>query len=201
VRNDSRQVQQFAPGHGTEDASAVAGSYPQATETCRIGVIGDTHGYLDPAVLDLFAQVDHVIHCGDIGDPEILAELAKIGPLTAVAGNLDQGEWADPLPSEVSARVAGIRFVVGHKRKRLMKRFTAGKLSDGEPRTPPDLVVFGHEHQSSVFWVDTTLFLNPGSAASPYEEDEAPTVAIVETGAGGLSVLFIPLCRREAGSS
>jgi predicted phosphodiesterase len=80
-----------------------------------------------------------------------------------------------------------------------MKRFTAGKLSDGEPRTPPDLVVFGHEHQPSVFWVDTTLFLNPGSAASPYEEDEVPTVAIVEIGANGLSVQFIPLRRREPG--
>jgi len=172
-------------------------SDPQVMEPFRIGVIGDTHGYLDPAVLDLFAQVDHVIHCGDIGDPEILAELAKIGPLTAVAGNLDQGEWADPLPSEVSARVSGIRFVVGHKRKRLMKRFTAGKLSDGEPKTPPELVVFGHEHQPSVFWVDTTLFLNPGSAASPYEEDEVPTVAIVETGPSGLSARFVPLRRRE----
>jgi putative phosphoesterase len=171
----------------------------QVTQTRRIGVIGDTHGHLDPAVLELFAGVDHIIHCGDIGDPEILSALERIAPLTAVAGNLDQGEWAGLLPSEVSARVAGVRFVVGHKRKRLMKRFTAGKLGEGEPRTPPDLVVFGHEHQPSVFWVDTTLFLNPGSAASPYEEDEVPTVAIVETGACGLSVQFIPLCRRDMG--
>jgi predicted phosphodiesterase len=96
-------------------------------------------------------------------------------------------------------RVAGVRFVVGHKRKRLMKRFTAGKLGEGEQRTPPDLVAFGHEHQPSVFWVDTTLFLNPGSAASPYEEDEVPTVAIVETGPSGLSVQFFSLRRREIG--
>jgi putative phosphoesterase len=70
-------------------------SDPRDMETFRIGVVGDTHGYLDPAVLELFAGVDHVIHCGDIGDPEILAELAKIGPLTAVAGNLDHVAWAD----------------------------------------------------------------------------------------------------------
>ena len=168
-------------------------------ETFRIGVIGDTHGYLDPVVLELFAGVDHIIHCGDVGDPEVLSELAKIGPLSAVAGNLDHGEWADQLPSEMSVTVAGVRFVVGHKRKRLMKRFAAGKLGEGEQRTPPDLVVFGHEHQPVVFWVDATLFLNPGSAASPYEEDEVPTVAIVETGPSGLSVQFVPLRRRETG--
>ena len=97
--------------------------------------------------------------------------------------------------------MAGIRFVVAHKRKRLMKRFAAGKLAFGDERTPPDLVLFGHEHQPSIFWVDTTLFLNPGSATSPYEEDEVPTVAIVETTASGLSVRFVPLRRREAGST
>ena len=175
-------------------------STPQAVRPFRIGVIGDTHGYLDPAVLELFAGVDHLIHCGDIGDPEVLAQLATIGPLTAVAGNLDHGEWAERLPAEVSEKVAGTRFVVGHKRKRLMKRFTSGKLGEGDRKTPPDLVVFGHEHQPSVFWVDTTLFLNPGSAASPYEEDETPTVAIVETGLYGLSVQFLALRRRETGA-
>ena len=102
---------------------------PQITPTARIGVIGDTHGYLDSAVLGLFAGVDHIIHCGDIGDPAILAELETVGPVTAVAGNLDHGDWADRLPAEVSGEVAGIRLVVAHKRKRLMKRFAAGKLA------------------------------------------------------------------------
>jgi uncharacterized protein len=174
---------------------------PHIMPTARIGVIGDTHGYLDPAVLGLLAEVGYVIHCGDIGDPEILAELEQVGPVTAVAGNLDHGDWADRLPAEVSGEVAGIHFVVAHKRKRLMKRFAAGKLAFGDERTPPDLVIFGHEHQPSIFWVDTTLFLNPGSATSPYEEDEVPTVAIVEATESGLSVRFVPLQRREAGST
>ena len=55
------------------------GPDPQITPTARIGVIGDTHGYLDSAVLGLFAGVDHIIHCGDIGDPAILAELETVG--------------------------------------------------------------------------------------------------------------------------
>ena len=35
----------------------------------RIGVISDNHGYLDPAVLEIFAGVTHIIHAGDVMDP------------------------------------------------------------------------------------------------------------------------------------
>lgn len=194
---DNGRTHETGTLEGREDAAIASGADSPVMPTFRIGVIGDTHGYLNPAVLELFAGVDRIIHCGDIGDPEILSALEAIGPVTAIAGNLDHGEWADRLPSEVSQRIGGWRFVVGHKRKRLMKRFTAGKLGEGEQRTPPDLVVFGHEHQPAVFWVDSTLFVNPGSATSPYEEDEIPTVAFIETGAFGLSVQFVPLRRSE----
>ncbi|MDZ4168626.1 MAG: metallophosphoesterase family protein [Coriobacteriia bacterium] len=163
----------------------------------RIGVISDTHGYLDPAVLELFAGVDLIIHAGDIGDTAVLAALEKLAPVAAVAGNLDQGELGERLPSEACASIGKVHYVIGHKRKRLMKRFLAGKLGHGKEATPPDLVVYGHEHQPSITWTDKTLFLNPGSASSPYEEDETPTVAIVKTVEYGLSVRFIPLPRRE----
>ena len=52
----------------------------------RIGVISDTHGYLDPVVPELFAGVDHIIHAGDIIDADTLAELEKIAPVTAGSG-------------------------------------------------------------------------------------------------------------------
>ena len=173
----------------------------ETARDCRIGVLSDTHGYLDPAVAPLFEGVDLILHAGDIGDRAVLVGLSGIAPVVAVAGNLDGGDWADSLPTEASGQVAGLRFVVGHKRKRLMKRFVSGKLADGETGHAPDLVVMGHEHVPSVSWVDTTLFLNPGSAASPYEEDETPTIAIVEAGENGLSVRFLPLPRRGAVSS
>lgn len=166
----------------------------------RIGVISDTHGYLDSVVLDVLAGVDLIIHAGDIGDAAILTALETIAPVKAVAGNLDSGELGERLPSEICDNLGKVHFVVGHKRKKLMKRFLAGKLGHGKESTPPDLVVFGHEHQPSVMWTDHTLFLNPGSASSPYEEDETPTVAIVKTCDCGLSVRFIPLCRRAESS-
>ena len=161
----------------------------------RIGVIADNHGYLDPAVLELFAGVTHIVHAGDIMDPQTLAALATVAPVTAVAGNLDTGKLADSLPREARGELPGISFVVCHKRKRLLKRLAAGKIAGGPRGIATNLVVFGHEHIPSAVWVEGILLLNPGTASSPYEEDDDPTVAIVEAEPTGLSVRFIPLSR------
>jgi uncharacterized protein len=93
----------------------------------RIGVVSDTHGYLDPQVVEAFVGVDHIIHAGDIMDAATLEALAAIAPVTAVAGNMDDGKLGK-LPKEVAGKVGGVRFIVGHKRKRLLKRFANGKI-------------------------------------------------------------------------
>ena len=160
-------------------------------------MISDNHGYLDPAVLEIFAGVVLIIHAGDIVDPEILAALETVAPVTAVAGNMDGGDLGAGLPRELAGEVAGVRFVVGHKRKRLLKRLAEGRIEDDQQGAPPDLVVYGHDHIPAAAWVDGTLFLNPGSASAPHEEDDGPTVAIVSVKTAGLAVCFIPLTRRD----
>jgi len=188
---------QVAGGRAAEDKSAVPQPHSGATPRgARIGVISDNHGYLDPAVLAIFAGVDHIIHAGDVMDPAILAQLATVAPVTAVAGNMDSGQPTSGLPREVVGEVAGVRFLVGHKRKRLLRDLAAGAvegLSDGEA---PDLVIYGHDHVPAAAWVEGTLYLDPGSASAPHEEDDGPTVAIVEVTAAGLAVSFVPLRRR-----
>jgi uncharacterized protein len=163
-------------------------------EATRIGVISDTHGYLDAHVAAVFAGVDHIIHAGDIMDPQELTALRKIAPLTAVAGNLDRGDLAH-LPREVAGEVGGVSFVVGHKRKRLLNRLAQGKIEGVPKNRAPDLVIFGHEHVTAAEWVDGSLYLNPGTASSPNEEDDDPTVVVVEAVENGLSVRFVPLKR------
>ena len=138
----------------------------------RIGVISDTHGYLDPQVLEEFAGVDHIIHAGDIMDAATLEALGKVAPVTAVAGNMDDGKLGK-LPREVTGKVEGY-----------------GKQDS------PDLVVCGHDHLPAVEWIDGTLFLNPGSASAPHYEDDDPTIAIVEPGPAGLGVRFVRVPRR-----
>jgi uncharacterized protein len=190
-----------AERRGAPDSEPAKSAVPGETRPAPIaliGVLSDTHGYLDPLILELFVGVDHIIHAGDIVDPLFLRELATLAPVTAVSGNIDTGELAAALPREASGEVAGVRFVVGHKRKRLLKRLAAGKLALGQKGAAPDLVVFGHEHMPSAAWVDGTLLLDPGTASSPDEEDDDPTVAIVGVEPTGLSVRFIPLARRRS---
>ena len=120
----------------TEPAAAEDAAKRAPGET-RIGVISDNHGYLDPAVLEHFAGVAHIIHAGDIVDPEILAALETVAPVTAVAGNMDTGDRVAGLPREVAGEVAGVRFVVGHKRKRLLKRLADGRVEGDQEERPP----------------------------------------------------------------
>ena len=90
-----------------------------------------------------------------------------------------------------------MRFVVGHKRKRLLKRLGTGRVESGSEGTKPDLVIYGHDHVAAAAWVDGTLFLNPGTASSPDDEDNGHTVAVAEVRPTGLAVCFVPLERRE----
>ena len=62
--------------------------------TFRIGIISDTHGLLRPEAERRLAGVDHIIHGGDIGRPEIIDALRRIAPVTAIRGNVDIDDWA-----------------------------------------------------------------------------------------------------------
>jgi putative phosphoesterase len=161
-----------------------------------IGVLSDTHGYLNPAVASLFKGVDHIIHAGDVVDARTLQQLGRVAPLTAVSGNMDRGDLAKSLPKEATGTVGDVGFVVAHKRKRLLKRLAAGKVDPQFRDARLQLVVFGHEHVPAAEWIDGVLHLNPGTASALEEEDDGPTVALVRVEPTGLSVKFIPLERR-----
>ncbi|HKU99740.1 MAG TPA: metallophosphoesterase family protein, partial [Vineibacter sp.] len=57
----------------------------------KIGVISDTHGLLRPEAIERLTGVHHIIHAGDIGSPEVIAELRKLAPTTAIRDNVDHG--------------------------------------------------------------------------------------------------------------
>ena len=194
-RGAARQGDTAPPADATRTAETSSPeSAPASDHAVRIGVISDTHGYLDPSVVELFAGVRHIIHAGDIMDAKILRTLETVAPVTAVAGNLDEPKAVGELPREIAGEVDGVRFIVGHKPKRLLKRIVRGRLKLADY----DLIVWGHEHIPSATWIDGVLHLNPGTASSPEEEDDGPTVAVVEKTPTGLSVRFVPLARRRA---
>jgi len=127
----------------------------------RIGVLSDTHGYLDPRVEKIFAGVDHILHAGDIGDAMIELELKFIAPVTVVQGNVDAG-----LPFKLTEVVtlARKKFLVHHiVNPWALSETVAAELS----RQKPDAVIFGHTHKALAQTLDGVFFFNPGYAGKP----------------------------------
>ncbi|HJU70917.1 MAG TPA: metallophosphoesterase family protein [Paucimonas sp.] len=120
-----------------------------------IGVISDTHGLLRPQALAALADAAHIIHAGDIGNAEILQQLARIAPVTAIRGNNDTYAWATAIPETQCISIGGTALYVLHDIKALDIDPVAGGVT---------AVIFGHSHQPSIEMRDGVLFLNPGSA-------------------------------------
>jgi len=123
--------------------------------TFNIGIISDTHGLLRPEALRVLAQVDHIIHGGDIGDPEIITALRRIAPVTAIRGNVDTGEWATEFAETEFVRLAGRLFYVLHD----LNTLQIDPVAEGI-----DVIVSGHSHVPKINTVDGLLYVNPGSA-------------------------------------
>ena len=125
----------------------------------KVGVISDTHNYLDPRIPALFAGVDHILHGGDIGLPSIILALEQIAPVTAVAGNTDDPGFHYRITE--LAELAGRKFLVHHiiNPQSLTDPIKA-RIADQRP----DVVVFGHTHKPFDGNVGGKRFFNPGYA-------------------------------------
>jgi|SRR5215468_1603066 len=120
-----------------------------------VGLISDTHGLLRPEALAALRGVDRVVHAGDIGDPDVLARLRAVAPLTAVRGNNDRGAWARALPETATVALGALRCYVLHDLKSL----------DLDPAAAGyRVVVAGHSHQPRIDERNDVLYINPGSA-------------------------------------
>lgn len=149
----------------------------------RIGLISDTHSLLRSEALAALQGADHIIHAGDIGKPFILADLARIAPLTAVRGNNDAGEWARELPDAISIELVGMHIHVLHDVKELGKYPAPSNVQ---------IIVAGHSHQPLIRSGADTLYVNPGSAG-PRRFRLPVTVAWLEIGDGRPQAEIVPL--------
>ena len=135
-----------------------------------VGVVSDTHGQVHPRVKEALTSVDHIVHAGDIGGADVLAQLRAIAPVTAVRGNCDLGAWAADLPERAEVELGGAHIVVAHLPMRLKREVQAESVA---------VVVSGHSHVPSLEAVDGVLYLNPGSAG-PRRLGRPRTVARIE---------------------
>ncbi len=125
-----------------------------------IGLISDTHGLLRPSVHKALEGVDTILHAGDVGGEEILAELRLIAPVLAVYGNTDPVE--DPSLTDTFVVNHGgldIRVIHGHQLgtpapAKLLRAFA-------EP-----VIVYGHTHRQLIHRDGERLVINPGAAGA-----------------------------------
>lgn len=142
----------------------------------RLGIISDTHGELPGAVFDVFAGVDRILHGGDVGDPDILDQLAVLAPVTAVYGNADGFDVRARCSQVARLELDDLSIAVTHGDQFGLPNPTVLRAAFPEA----EIIVFGHTHHPLLELVDKTVtVINPGSAGAP-KNGIPPSVGIME---------------------
>ena len=131
--------------------------YPEMAtiNTIRVGLISDTHGLVRKEVIAALTGCQHILHAGDIDEPEVLVKLRKLAPVTVVRGNNDRGAWAEAIPVFDVVEFGAVSVYIRHDQAEL----------DVDPRAAGlRVMMFGHSHKPLVENRDGVLFVNPGSA-------------------------------------
>ena len=134
----------------------------------KIGLLSDTHSFLDDRVLEYFAECDEVWHAGDFGNVEILDKLKAFKPLRGVYGNIDGAKIRTELPLDLRFDCEGLPIFMTH---------IGGYPGRYEPRVgkilkenPPTNGIFisGHSHILKVMPDKNLGFLhiNPGACGN-----------------------------------
>lgn len=130
----------------------------------KIGLLSDTHGYLDSRLFQYFESCDEIWHAGDIGSEEVSDKLAKFRPLRAVHGNIDGGALKNQFPEDLWFECEGVNVWITH---------IGGYPPKYNPKTRlvlnqkiPDLFICGHSHILKVIRDKERglLHINPGAA-------------------------------------
>ena len=153
----------------------------------KLGVISDTHGLFDEAIINVFTGVDAIIHAGDIGKLEIIHRLEAIAPVFAVEGNND---WFGAYPTERLEALNGQRVLIRHIFGELHQLDAAAYQTLETMR--PDVLVFGHSHRPYTQEINGTLLFNPGSAG-PRRFKLPRTVGLLTLDHANLSTEIITL--------
>lgn len=129
----------------------------------KIALISDTHGFLEPKAIKYLEGADEIWHAGDIGNLELLDQLAEIKKTRAVYGNIDDHRVRRTCPEDQYFDCQGIRVFITH---------IAAKPPRYNPRVlskvnvwKPNVLICGHSHILKVMpdKVNNLLFMNPGA--------------------------------------
>lgn len=130
----------------------------------KIGLLSDTHSFLDEKVINSLSNCDEIWHVGDVGDKQVIEQLSSICTLRVVYGNIDGPEIRDLYPEVMRFVCEEVNIVMKHiggYPKRYDKSIQRELVSN-----PPDLFISGHSHILKVMYDKSLGFLhmNPGAA-------------------------------------
>ena len=130
----------------------------------RIGLLSDTHGYLDSKIKSYFADVHEIWHAGDIGSIEVLDELKAFKPIRAVWGNIDNHELRQECSEFLRFKIEGIEVLITHIGGK-PERYSKPALEELQKNGAPALFVCGHSHITLVKMDErlNMLWMNPGA--------------------------------------
>jgi putative phosphoesterase len=129
-----------------------------------IGLISDTHGFLDDSVFKHFENCDEIWHAGDFGTLDLAVKLRAFKPLRGVYGNIDGQDIRSQYPEHLRFNCEELNVWMTHIGG------YPGKYSSGIReeiyRNPPGLFISGHSHILKVIFDKkiSCLHLNPGAA-------------------------------------
>lgn len=130
----------------------------------KVGILSDTHGFLNPVLFDFFKDCDEIWHAGDWGDLETFQKLQAFKPLRTVWGNIDGRELRMEMPEINRFIVEELSVCIMHIGGYPEKYSPACKKELTE--TTPDILVCGHSHILKVMKDKklNLMFFNPGAA-------------------------------------
>ncbi len=131
----------------------------------KIGLISDTHGYLDPQVLDYFSDCDEIWHAGDFGPVAIADQLKEVAPLVGVYGNIDGQDIRSEYPLHQRFDREGVDIWMTHIGG-IPGRYCIPIREEIQNNTP-ELFICGHSHVLKIARdqeLNKMLYINPGAA-------------------------------------
>jgi len=156
----------------------------------RVGIIADTHGVLHDAVPALFANVDRILHAGDVGGAHVLRALRELAPVTHVDGNNDDATGEDV----VRLIIEGMRVLLTHILPRPSR--VGAHVAASLRKSAADLVVYGHSHLPHNERVGAITYFNPASAG-PRRFDYPTSVGLLEKRGDAWKVMHVALDERS----
>ena len=130
----------------------------------RIGLISDTHSFLDETVYEHFTNCDEIWHAGDFGDISVIEKLAAFKPLKGVFGNIDNSEIRVEYPEQLVFMCEDVKVLMRHIGGYPPRYNTATKQELNIHQ--PQLFISGHSHILKVMFDAKLqcLHINPGAA-------------------------------------